>query len=88
MNGKSIDVYDTNKNLIRRYKVLIYFLSFFNTCLNKVFNVWLLYIYLCIFCACSFPILMNKNPKSQRALENAVDEALDGLSLNILFKHV
>jgi hypothetical protein len=29
-------------------------------------------------------IIKNKNPKSQRELENAVDEALNGLSLNVI----
>ena len=28
--------------------------------------------------------IKNKNPKSQRELENAVDEALNGLSLNVI----
>jgi hypothetical protein len=29
-------------------------------------------------------IIKNKNPKSQRELENAVDEALNDLSLNVI----
>ncbi len=36
MNSTSIDVYNTNKSLIWRYKVLIYFLSLFNMCLNNI----------------------------------------------------
>jgi hypothetical protein len=32
MNSTSVDVYNTNKSLIRTCKVLIYFLNLFSTC--------------------------------------------------------
>ncbi len=32
MNSTSVDVYNTYQSLIRRYKVLIYFLVLFSTC--------------------------------------------------------